>query len=367
MESRSRAGALKARDITAMRAALLAWYDREGRTLPWRIRPEDRAAGRAADPYAVWLSEIMLQQTTVPHAAPYYARFLILWPSVHDLAAAPREDVMAEWAGLGYYARARNLHACAQVVSRELGGVFPMDLEALRALPGIGEYTANAIRAAAFDLPASVVDANVERVISRVFAIETPLPAAKREITDTARTLADPDRPGDYAQAVMDLGAVICTPRSPACGACVWASQCKAHAEGTQERYPVKAAKKAKPVRHGLAFVILRGEGEAREVLVRTRPDNGLLGGMLEVPGTDWLDDADALPALSEAAPDGFHWREAGRVVHVFAHFELRLAVFAALLTGEANLPDGTRWVAVHPIRAAGLPTVMKKAVQAAL
>ena len=350
-----------------MRARLLAWYDREGRTLPWRIRPEERVAGRVADAYAVWLSEIMLQQTTVAHAAPYYAKFLSLWPTVHDLADAPREDVMAAWAGLGYYARARNLHACAQAVSRELGGVFPSDLEGLRALPGIGEYTAHAIRAAAFNLPASVVDANVERVITRVFRIEAPLPSAKPDIRKHAASLADPARPGDYAQAIMDLGAVICTPRAPSCGACPWAAHCAARAAGDQERYPVKAAKKVKPVRHGLAFVVLRGEGEGREVLVRTRPDKGLLGGMLEVPGTDWVVDAGALPALSEAAPLALRWREAGRIIHVFTHFELRLTVFAAPLSGEANLPDGARWVGVHPIRAAGLPTAMKKAVQAAL
>jgi A/G-specific adenine glycosylase len=354
-------------DIVAMRRRLLAWYDREGRTLPWRIRPEDRAAGRKAGPYAVWLSEIMLQQTTVPHAAPYYARFLALWPTVHDLAEAPREDVMAEWAGLGYYARARNLHACALAVSRELAGVFPSDLEGLRALPGIGEYTAHAIRAAAFNLPASVVDANVERVVTRIFRIAAPLPSAKGEIRKSAAELADPDRPGDYAQAIMDLGAVICTPRGPACGACPWEGHCAARKTGDMERYPVKAAKKAKPVRHGLAFVVLRGEGEGREVMVRTRPDKGLLGGMLEVPGTDWLDDAGELPPLSEAVPLAADWREAGEVRHVFTHFELRLAVFAAHVAGTVELADGMRWVAVHPIRAAGLPTAMKKAVQAAL
>ncbi|KPP82498.1 MAG: A/G-specific adenine glycosylase MutY [Oceanicaulis sp. HLUCCA04] len=350
-----------------MRRSLLAWYDRQGRELPWRIRPEARAAGRVADPYAVWLSEIMLQQTTVAHAAPYYARFLILWPTVHDLAKAPREDVMAEWAGLGYYARARNLHACAKVVSETLNGTFPSSLEGLRALPGIGEYTAHAIRAAAFDLPASVVDANVERVITRIFRFNAPLPAAKPDIRKHASTLADPDRSGDYAQAIMDLGAVICTPRAPSCGSCPWQTHCAAREAGDQEIYPVKAAKKAKPVRHGLAFVVLRGEGEGREVLVRTRPDKGLLGGMLEVPGTDWLDDAQALPSMAEAAPLALDWRKTGPISHVFTHFELRLTVFAAPFTKQAKLPDGTRWVAVHPIRAAGLPTVMKKAVQAGL
>ena len=245
----------------AMRAALLGWYDREGRTLPWRIRPEHRAAGRTADPYAVWLSEIMLQQTTVAHATPYWERFLARWPSVEALAASPREDVLAAWAGLGYYARARNLHACAEVVAGALGGRFPEDLEALRALPGVGEYTANAIRAAAFDKPASVVDGNVERVITRVFAIETPLPRAKGQIKRLAATLADPDRPGDYAQALMDLGATVCTPKSPACARCPWSRACAAHAAGTETRYPIKAKKAPKPVRHGVCFHVTSPDG----------------------------------------------------------------------------------------------------------
>ena len=347
-------------------ARLLDWYDRNAREMPWRIGPADRRRGIRPDPYRVWLSEVMLQQTTVAAVDARFRRFVARWPDVAALAGAADADVMAEWAGLGYYARARNLHACAQAVSRELGGVFPSDLEGLRALPGIGDYTANAIRAAAFDLPASVVDANVERVISRVFTVETPLPAAKREITEHAAELADPDRPGDYAQAIMDLGAVICTPRGPACGVCVWAANCKARKAGTQERYPVKAAKKVKPVRHGLAFVILR-EGEAgREVFARARPDNGLLGGMLEVPGTDWLDDASALPDPDLAAPDGLDWREVGRVAHVFTHFALELRVFTAQAPQGWSHPDG-RFVTAEPLTRSGLPTVMKKAVKAAL
>lgn len=362
------APALSRDDAPALRAALLDWYDREGRTLPWRVRPEDRARGVTADPYAVWLSEIMLQQTTVPHATPYWTRFLALWPSVQDLAAAPREDVMAEWAGLGYYARARNLHACAQVVSNELGGVFPGDLDALRALPGIGEYTANAIRAAAFDLPASVVDGNVERVITRLFAIDAPLPGAKSVIRDHAARLADPDRPGDYAQAIMDLGATVCTPRGPACHACPWAGACEARAAGEVERYPVKAAKKARPVRHGLAFVILRGTPGRREVYVRPRPDKGLLGGMLEAPGSDWIEDAGALPSVAAAAPARLSWRKAGAVSHVFTHFALELDVYAADAPARWRGPDAEgRWVTAEPLSASGLPSVMKKAVRAAL
>ncbi|MGP1275413.1 MAG: A/G-specific adenine glycosylase [Caulobacterales bacterium] len=355
------------REIEQARARLLAWYDAEGRSLPWRIRPEEREAGCTADPYAVWLSEIMLQQTTVAHAAPYYAKFLSRWPGVHDLAAAPREAVMAEWAGLGYYARARNLHACAIAVSSELGGIFPSSLEGLRALPGIGEYTAHAIRAAAFNLSASVVDANVERVITRMFRIDIPLPKAKPQIRAYASSLADPDRPGDYAQAIMDLGAVICTPRAPACDACPWSSFCAARAAGDAERFPVKLPKAAKPIRHGLAFVALRGAGQAREVLVRTRPDKGLLGGMLEVPGTHWVEDRAALPSLQLAAPFAGDWQAAGAVRHVFTHFELHLQVLAVSLPEGAKAPEGMAWVKVHPIRAAGLPTVMKKAVQVAL
>ncbi|MGY6628012.1 MAG: A/G-specific adenine glycosylase [Oceanicaulis sp.] len=360
--------ALTRDDAPALRSALLAWYDREGRTLPWRVRPEDWVRGVVADPYAVWLSEIMLQQTTVPHATPYWSRFLTLWPSVHDLAAAPREDVMAEWAGLGYYARARNLHACAQVVSAELGGVFPSDLDGLRALPGVGEYTANAIRAAAFDLPASVVDGNVERVITRLFAIDAPLPGAKGAIRDHAARLADPDRPGDYAQAIMDLGATVCTPRGPSCHACPWAGACEARAAGEMERYPVKAAKKARPVRHGLAFVILRGAPGRREVYVRPRPDKGLLGGMLEAPGSVWIEDAGALPSVAAAAPSALDWRKAGAVSHVFTHFALELDVHTADAPSSWRGPDADgRWVAAEPLSASGLPSVMKKAVRAAL
>lgn len=355
-------------DAPALRAALLDWYDREGRTLPWRVRPQDRARGVVPDPYAVWLSEIMLQQTTVSHATPYWTRFLGLWPTVHDLAAAPREDVMAQWAGLGYYARARNLHACAQVVSAELKGMFPSDLDGLRALPGIGEYTANAIRAAAFDLPASVVDGNVERVITRLFAMATPLPGAKPAIREHAFRLADPDRPGDYAQAIMDLGATVCTPRGPACHACPWAGACAALAAGNPERYPVKAAKKARPVRHGLVFVILRGPVGRREIHVRPRPDKGLLGGMLEAPGSAWLEDMSALPSVDAAAPARLDWRKAGAVSHVFTHFALELDVYAADAPPGWRGPDAQgRWVAAEPLSASGLPSVMKKAVRAAL
>lgn len=348
-----------------LNAALLDWYDRQGRALPWRVRPQDRARGVAADPYAVWLSEIMLQQTTVPHAAPYWERFLRRWPSVHDLAAAPREEIMAAWAGLGYYARARNMHACAQVVSEDLGGEFPLGLDELRALPGIGEYTANAIRAAAFDLPASVVDGNVERVIARLFRIETPLPRAKAEIKAAAGGIAAAgDRPGDYAQAVMDLGATVCTPKSPACGLCPWREACAAFEAGVQTQYPKKEKKKPKPVRHGVCFHLLREGPDGPELLLRRRPDEGLLGGMMELPGTPWCETGPDAAAIGAAAPIATRWDEAGRVRHVFTHFQLELDVRAARIEGEG--PPGS-WVGLGQLKEAGLPSVMMKAARLAL
>lgn len=356
----------------ALRAALLDWYDREGRTLPWRVRPEDRAAGRVADPYAVWLSEIMLQQTTVPHATPYWHRFLALWPTVHDLAAAPREQVMAEWAGLGYYARARNLHACAGVVSGELGGAFPGDLDGLRALPGIGDYTANAIRAAAFDRPASVVDGNVERVISRLFALETPLPKSKPQIRKLAAALADPQRPGDYAQAIMDLGATVCAPRSPDCGACPWSGPCAARASGDPVRFPLKEKKRPKPVRRGAVFALVRpghgrhGEkGGADHVLSVTRPDGGLLGGMRALPGTDWTEDGPGEDARASAQPIDAQWDYRGAVRHVFTHFTLELDVWTAEAPGDIR-PDEGEWLDAAAMSKA-MPTLYRKALTLAL
>ncbi|WP_300545716.1 A/G-specific adenine glycosylase [Maricaulis sp.] len=341
--------------IDRLRSTLLDWYDREGRTLPWRVRPEDRARGRVADPYAVWLSEIMLQQTTVPHATPYWFRFLDLWPRVDDLAAAPRADVMREWAGLGYYARARNLHACAGAVSEDHDGRFPDTLEGLRALPGIGEYTANAILAAAFDKPASVVDGNVERVITRLYRINTPLPKAKPEIRRLASAIASPDRPGDYAQAIMDLGATVCVPRTPGCAACPWAFACEARAAGDMSRYPLKEKKKPKPVRRGIAWLVRSPKG----VWLRQRPDKGLLGGMMEVPSTPW----------GEAEPEGDppfagEWADRGEVRHVFTHFELRLSVREAAALPDWE-PDEGGWVREKALEREALPSVMRKVVAA--
>ena len=344
-----------------MRRALLDWYGREGRALPWRVRPEDRERGLSPDPYAVWLSEIMLQQTTVPHATPYYERFLERWPTVHDLAAADESDVLAAWAGLGYYARARNLIVCAGRVAGS-GGEFPSSEKALLDLPGIGPYTAAAIRAAAFDRPANVVDGNVERVVARIHALETPLPKAKTEIRKHAAVLADPDRPGDYAQALMDLGAVVCTPRSPACAACPWSAWCAARGTGAPEDYPRKAPKTARPTRFGTAFIVTR-EGR---VWLRKRPPRGLLGGMLEVPSTSWIEGGKA-PEFSDAGcPFPADWWGCGEVRHVFTHFNLRLDVRRAEADPGWDPEDG----ALHgteDLDRLPLPSLMRKVLEIGL
>ncbi len=338
-------------------ADLLAWYDRHARRLPWRVPPDERAAGVVPDPYRVWLSEIMLQQTTVAAVKSYYEAFLARWPRLDDLAAAPRDDVMAAWAGLGYYSRARNLKACAEAVAADHGGRFPDTEEGLRALPGIGAYTAAAVAAIAFDRPAVVVDGNVERIVTRLFAVETPLPAAKPEIRRLTERLSPPSRHGDFAQAMMDLGATICTPRRPACSLCPWTGGCAARAAGTQETFPRKAAKAERPVRHGTAFVAVRGDGA---ILLRRRPDKGLLGGMTEVPGTDWLPQPPpAAPPLPGA------WRSAGRVEHTFTHFHLVLEVRTALT--DAPAPPDHWWSGSNAIAGEALPSVMKKVVEAAI
>ena len=292
--------------------------------LPWRVGPKDRARGVRPDPYRVWLSEVMLQQTTVAAVKPYFDAFVVKWPTVTALAAAPREEILKAWAGLGYYARARNLKACAEVVAAKYGGVFPDTIDGLRALPGIGDYTAAAIAAIAFDVPAAVVDANIERVIARLFAIDTPLPAAKTAIREKQAHLTPARRPGDYAQAMMDLGSAICTPKKPACSLCPLAAPCVARAEGRQEDYPVRAEKAERPTRRGAAFVAVRADGS---VLLRARPDSGLLGGMTEPPGTPW--EERATPSAA-GAPFPADWRDAGTVVHVFTHFRLELTVYCA-------------------------------------
>jgi A/G-specific adenine glycosylase len=338
---------------------LLQWYDRHRRVLPWRARKGERA-----DPYAVWLSEIMLQQTTVKAVAPYYARFLARFPSVAALAAAPLEDVLKLWAGLGYYARARNLHACAQAVVREHGGRFPDSEEALRTLPGIGAYTAAAIAAIAFDRRASPVDGNIERVITRLFAVEEELPGAKPRIRALAEELTPPRRAGDFAQAMMDLGAGICTPKSPACVLCPWIEPCAARARGDQESFPRKAEKKTGALRRGAAFVVVRAY---QFILTRTRPEKGLLGGMTEVPTTEWTREFDEATALADAPLKAQWHRSPGLVTHTFTHFPLELVVYRTDVTAARKPPAGMRWTPLVGLAGEALPNVMRKVVTHAL
>jgi A/G-specific adenine glycosylase len=347
---------------------LLQWYDRHRRRLPWRAAP-----GEASDPYRVWLSEIMLQQTTVKAVGPYFEKFVARWPDVTALGRASQDDVLRMWAGLGYYSRARNLHACAVAVTRDHGGVFPDTEEGLRALPGIGPYTAAAIAAIAFDRRTMPVDGNIERVVSRLFAVEEELPQAKPRIQALAATLlADhragdgKSRAGDSAQALMDLGSSICTPKKPACSLCPLNEACTARALGTQETFPRKAPKKSGTLRRGAAFVVTRGD----EVLVRTRPEKGLLGGMTEVPGSDWLADQDDATA-KRGAPElkGLsRWqRKVGVVTHVFTHFPLELVVYTAHVPARTRPPEGMRFVPVAMLPDEALPNVMRKVIAHAL
>lgn len=332
---------------------LLDWYDRHAREMPWRTGPRARAAGVRPDPYRVWLSEIMLQQTTVAAVKSYFLAFTERWPTVTALASARDEDVMAAWAGLGYYARARNLLKCARVVAGDYGGQFPQDHATLLTLPGVGRYTAAAVAAIAFDDPQVVVDGNVERVMARLHDEHTPLPQAKPLLTDYAAALTPPTRPGDYAQAVMDLGATICTPKRPACGLCPWRAPCAAWAAGTMAELPKKAPKKRKPTRHGIAYLARRVDGAW---LLERRPDKGLLGGMLGWPGSDWGED----PA--EAPPIRAEWRALGEEArHTFTHFHLRLTVKTALVPME-RAPDRGDFIEAPDFSPADLPTVMRKA-----
>jgi A/G-specific adenine glycosylase len=333
---------------------LLHWYDRHRRHLPWRAAP-----GVAADPYAVWLSEIMLQQTTVAAVKAYYEKFLALWPRVEDLAAAGTDDVMRAWAGLGYYSRARNLHGCAKQVVVDHGGRFPTTEAGLRALPGIGPYTAAAIAAIAFGERAVVVDGNVERVVTRLFAIGEPMPRAKSLVREAMDRITPDTRVGDFAQAMMDLGATICTPRKPACALCPLNESCAARLAQQQDMYPVKAPKIVRPARTGAAFFFRRTDGA---VLVRTRPPKGLLGGMTEIPGTPWSADFDLVDAMVHA-PVLANWqRLPGSVEHVFTHFSLRLTIFVA--RNDAPAPDGARFVDDERLDEEALPTIMRKIVE---
>jgi A/G-specific adenine glycosylase len=343
----------------AIERAVLAWYDREARALPWRAPPKERQ-----DPYKVWLSEIMLQQTTVKAVAPRYIDFLRRWPDVAALARAELGEVLAAWAGLGYYARARNLHACARAVAGEHGGDFPDTEAELRKLPGIGAYTAAAIAAIAFGKRATAVDGNIERVMARLFAVERPLPAAKKELKALAESLTPETRAGDFAQSLMDLGSTICTPRRPACGLCPVRPACRGYAQGVAEQLPYKEEKAPRPTRRGVAFVVLREDGA---VLLRTRPLKGLLGGMLEVPSTPWEETAPTKTARAAHAPVDLPWQDvSGRVEHTFTHFHLELCVVRAVVPeGVALLevaePERCRWLTMRELPGAALPTVMRK------
>jgi A/G-specific adenine glycosylase len=354
---------------------LLAWYDRHRRKLPWRP-----PAGERAEPYRVWLSEIMLQQTTVKAVGPYFLKFVARWPDVAALGGASLDDVLRMWAGLGYYSRARNLHACAVAVIRDHGGVFPDTEAALRALPGIGPYTAAAIAAIAFGRRTMPVDGNIERVVSRLFAVKEPLPQAKPVIQQLAATLLHTDnedsragdensragdetsRAGDSAQALMDLGASICTPKKPACALCPLSDDCAARQRGDAENFPRKAAKKSGALRRGAAFVVRRGD----QILVRSRPEKGLLGGMTEVPTSDWLAGHDDKAALKQAPllKGIARWhRKAGVVSHVFTHFPLELVVYTADVAARARAPEGMRWVPIATLAGEALPNLMRKVI----
>jgi A/G-specific adenine glycosylase len=337
-------------------AALLAWYDRHRRDLPWRAAP-----GVRPDPYRVWLSEIMLQQTTVVTVAPYFDRFVARWPDVSALAAASLDEVLHQWQGLGYYARARNLHACARTVAERYGGRFPEDAAGLRALPGIGDYTAAAIAAITFDRREAAVDGNVERVVARLFAVHEPMPAAKPRLRALSRELVPPARAGDFAQAMMDLGATICTPRRPRCVLCPWREDCAARAGGFAENLPARAEKPERPLRRGVVFWLTRPDGA---VLLRRREEKGLLGGMIEVPSTLWREAAwgDAEALLH--APTPADWTPLpGMVRHGFTHFPLELTVWSATTDSP---PDGI-WARPDQFGDYAFPTLTKKVVKHAL
>ena len=338
-------------------SGLLAWYDRHRRDLPWRARP-----GAVPDPYRVWLSEIMLQQTTVATAAGYFRRFVARWPTLQALARAELDEVLHAWQGLGYYARARNLHKCARLLAGERGGRFPDDEADLRALPGIGAYTAAAIAAIAFDRPTTPVDGNVERVVARLFAVEAPLPRAKPALRQLASGLTPNRRTGDFAQAMMDLGATVCTPRSPRCGHCPLASDCAAFRAGIAGDLPIREPRAARPTRYGTAFWAIRPDGA---VLLRRRPESGLLGGMMEVPSTEWAEARPASRALSDA-PARADWQPVpGRVRHAFTHFHLELEVLYGAIE-DWRRAAGV-WSPVSRLGEHALPSVMKKVVRHAL
>ncbi|HEY8275782.1 MAG TPA: A/G-specific adenine glycosylase [Methyloceanibacter sp.] len=345
--------------VPSVAGAILDWYDRNRRILPWRA-----PSGVKPDPYRVWLSEIMLQQTTVKAVTPRFADFLRCWPNVISLAEAELGQVLASWAGLGYYARARNLHACARIVAEQHGGEFPDSESELRKLPGIGDYTAAAIAAIAFDQRATPVDGNIERVVARLFAVTLVLPEAKSELRELAARLTPDKRAGDFAQGMMDLGATICTPRRPACALCPLRPCCAADESGLAEALPYRDEKKQRPTRRATAFVAIRDDGA---VLLRERPLRGLLGGMLEVPSSPWIEGKPIPKSSENHAPLKAKWRELpGRVEHTFTHFHLELRVLRTDVGAKPSLsrkamPERCLWLRPRDFHAAALPSVMKK------
>ncbi len=349
---------------------LLDWYDRHARTLPWRVAPDEIRQGVVPDPYHVWLSEVMLQQTTVATVGPYFEKFVNKWPRVEDLAASDTEDVMKAWAGLGYYSRARNLKACAERIAAHYGGKFPSSGADLQKLPGIGPYTSAAIAAIAFGQREPVVDGNIERVSTRFTANATPLPQVKDDCRLFMEDVTPEGRPGDFAQAMMDLGATICTPKRPACERCPFTRSCQARAEGDPENLPVKAPKKEKPTRRGAAFWTVREDGA---VLIRKRPPKGLLGGMMEVPSTQWVPDDGAQARVQRSrkellaqAPVKAEWKKRqGEVRHTFTHFHLVLDLYEGTVMQD-NTAAG-EWVQVAELGNYALPTVMKKVIDLAM
>jgi len=348
---------------------LLAWYDIHRRQMPWRS-----VAGRTPDPYHIWLSEIMLQQTTVATVGPYFEKFIRRWPRIEDFANSCPDDVLKMWAGLGYYARARNLHRCAGIIMSEYGGIFPRSQKQLLQLPGIGPYTAAAIMAIAFDTRATVVDGNVERVIARIFAVEKPLPHSKSLLKELADSLTPHVRPGDYAQAIMDLGATVCKPRNPQCPLCPWQTSCCARVRGIQEQLPQKLKKPPKPRRHGTAFWLQREDGK---ILLRRRPSNGLLGAMMEIPSTPWIDASQMAATKHQPtvhAPVKARWRKdiCEAVKHTFTHFHLEITIWQARTGMGAELTKAAdeercSWVDINDLDTQALPTLMRKIVAAAM
>ncbi len=358
--SRAASGKRAKAKVSPDAVTLLAWYDVSARVLPWRAR-----GGAKSDPYRVWLSEIMLQQTQVKTVLPYYAKFLARWPDIRALANAKTEEVMSAWAGLGYYARARNLHACAKAVANEFGGEFPQDEIELQRLPGIGAYTSAAIAAIAFGKKATPVDGNIERVISRLFAVEEKLPAGKKTLARLAAEMTPAHRAGDFAQAMMDLGATICTPKKPACAICPWMESCTARARGDAETFPRKTEKTEGALRRGAAFVLLRDDGQ---ILLRTRPERGLLGGMTEVPTSDWSAAFKDAGAAKLAPVEKLKWQKrVGVVRHIFTHFPLELTVYLARAPKKLRAPTGMRFVPLDALETEALPIVMRKVIAHAI